>query len=1130
MSRSAATFSGREPVRSICLFAALIAFQACATGGSALAQRGGGAGGRSAAPDTLTLPTPRSLHFTTDEGTWMSVDVAPNGSTLVFDLLGDIYTLPIEGGKATRISGGQAFDAMPAYSPDGRKIAFVSDRNGAPNLWVMNADGSGARRLSSTEGFGYDYVSPSWTPDGSAVLVSHNNGPAATGLSLRGFTPFELYLFMLDGGRGQQLTGGRSGGNAAAPRAGPGAAGGAGHLGARFAGKDRIWYATSRSSQLYTLDVESGLVVRRTNGQGGAFRPVPSPDGKWLVYATRRGDTTALRLRDLASGDESWLVADAQHDQQQTKPTRDLMPGMAFTPDSRSLVASYGGKLWRIAVPSGRATEIPFTADVDVKMGASTQFQYTMDDSLVAVRQIRFPRISPDGKRVTFVALDRVWVADLPAERRPGATLEARNPRRLSSFAVSEYAPTWSPDGGTIAFVTWNDSTGGDIYRVQVDGGAPEKISAASAYYEKLAYTPDGDRLLVARASNADRFEISEQGFAGQSDLDADLMWLPADGGEAHEVMRLEYLNQLDPPFYGIPHFGPDTGRFLLYDPDQDGLFSLRLDGSDRRLLLRASQLPWNSSGAGPANDVVLSPDGGHAMVLGMQNAYLVTLPPGGAPPTISLQRVGSGPVPVRRLSEIGATYVGWSPNGKTPFYSIGASLFLYDMAALDAAERAAAGTGSASAAYRPTRVDIRISVPSDRPPADSAIVFRGARLITMNGAEVIENGDLVVRGNRIVGVGRRGSVNIPAGAKELDVSGKTLIPGYVDTHAHMFSVAWGLHRTEPWQYYASLAYGVTSTRDPQTGTFDVIDYSDRVAAGDIIGPRIFTTSRAVFGNEDVNSLADARNVLRRYSEFFKTETVKMYAIGDRRHRQWFVQAAGELKLSPTNEGDADLMLDLTHVLDGHAGEEHTLPTYPLYEDVVQLMVQSGVTYTPALIISYGGPNLQEYFTSRYDMYSEEKLQRFWPRSYLEAKASSAQWHRDSSYAFPKYAREAARIAAAGGHVAVGAHGQLQGIGYHFEMWGLAMGGMKPHDVLRSATLVGARGIGHVRDLGSLEVGKLADLQVLDRNPLDDIHNTNSIRYVMKNGRLYDAATLDEVWPRQKLLPTNQWWMAPERR
>src|SRR5499425_1658451 len=114
---------------------------------TALAQRGGGGGGRGGIGDTLSLPTPRPLKFTTDEGTWMSVDVSPDGRTLVFDLLGDLYTVPITGGSATRITSGQAFDAMPSFSPDGRQVAFVSDRSGAPNLWVANADGTQPRQL-----------------------------------------------------------------------------------------------------------------------------------------------------------------------------------------------------------------------------------------------------------------------------------------------------------------------------------------------------------------------------------------------------------------------------------------------------------------------------------------------------------------------------------------------------------------------------------------------------------------------------------------------------------------------------------------------------------------------------------------------------------------------------------------------------------------------------------------------------------------------------------------------------------------------------------------------------------------------------------------------------------------------
>ena len=246
---------------------------------------------------------------------------------------------------------------------------------------------------------------------------------------------------------------------------------------------------------------------------------------------------------------------------------------------------------------------------------------------------------------------------------------------------------------------------------------------------------------------------------------------------------------------------------------------------------------------------------------------------------------------------------------------------------------------------------------------------------------------------------------------------------------------------------------------------------------------------------------------------------------GNRKQRQWVIMAAKELKLMPTTEGGLDFKMNLTEALDGYPGHEHSYPITPLYRDAVQLIAQSGITYTPTLLVSYGGPFGENYFYEHYDIHDMPKVQRFIPHEEIDQRAERRDgWFRDNQYVFPLVAASANAILQAGGWVGLGGHGQLDGLGDHWELWAMASGGMKPMDVLRVATVNGAHGLGMDQDLGSLEAGKFADLIVLDANPLDDIHNTNTIRYVMKNGRLYDGNTLDEVWPRQRPLPTPWWW------
>ena len=1070
---------------------------------------------RATAPETeLPLIPTRPLRFTTDEGTWMSLDVAPDGRTIVFDLLGDLYTIPYSGGVARRITSGSGFDGQPRFSPDGKSIIFVSDRTGSENLHVINPDGTSLRAF--TRGPNQAFISPDWTPDGQYVIVSRSN---------------DLWLYHKGGGSGLRLTGQTAAPAGVAGPGGPPAP--TNFMGASVSPDGRYIYAGARTgaagynqmlgtTQVVMYDRQTGQLSRRTLNLGTAFRPAVSPDGKWLAYASRRMATTGLKLRELSSGDERWLADDIQRDDIESRGSRDLLPGYSWTPDSKNLVLAHHGKIWRVDVATSMQTQIPFTADVDQLIGDLVKFEYPVNDTLLTVRQIRGAQPSPDGKRLAFSALDHLWIMTLPAG----------TPRRLTTSPDGEHSPAWSPDGKYIAYVSWTDD-GGDVWRVPSAGGRAEKLTAQSAYYDDIMYSPTGSRIVAARAPRSQRAIVNDE--INPKLVITDLVWLPATGGAATFIASTTNA--------GRPHFSADTGRVWVYESDE-GLVSMRWDGTDRKAHLKVTgfQQPDGGPNAQPrqAAELQVAPDGSRVLAVVDNKLFVVPLPATGGPtPSISVRQPTGGSLPFRRLSRIGGDFVGWNSDSRGVFYSLGRSFFQYDLSladslAADSAAKApppaggrtgdvATRAGAGQAIYDARRTDVTITAAKDRPTG--SVVLRGARVITMKGDEVIERGDVLVTGNRIVAVGAQGSVTIPAGARTIDVTGKTIMPGLMDIHAHMWP-QWGVHAPQPYMYTANLAYGVTTTRDPQTSTSDVVSYGDAVDAGQIIGPRIYATGPGIFAQDDVTSADDAQEVMKRYSEFYRTETIKQYQAGDRRQRQWIAMAAKAQQITPTLEGGLDFKKNMTEAMDGYAGIEHTLPIAPLYKDALQLFSRSGTTWTPTLLVQYGGPWAENWWYEHYDILSDPKLARFTPFSELERRGlRRPQWFRESEYSFKLFAEQAKKLVEAGGRVGLGGHGQLQGLGVHWELWTIASGGMKPMDALRVGTIFGAEAIGLQRHLGSVEAGKLADILVLDANPLDDIRNTNTIRYVMKNGRVYDGNTLAEIWPRQRALP-KQWWMS----
>jgi Tol biopolymer transport system component/imidazolonepropionase-like amidohydrolase len=1054
----------------------------------------------------LPLEPARSFPVDLSEGTWMSVDVSPDGRTLVFDYLGNLFTLPIEGGEARALSTGMAFDAQPRFSPDGERVVFTSDRSGGQNIWILSLDGVDTIQL--TRGGANRAESPVWTPDGEYVVASLGD--------FRGQQNPTLRLYHVEGGSGVRLLDEDDDRKA---------------LGAAFGPDPRyVWFSQRTGSgdwtynaqlpqyQVRVYDRETGRSFTRTSRYGSGLRPTLSPDGRWLVYGTRHDGETGLVLRDLETGDERWLAYPVQNDDQESRATLDVLPGMAFTPDSEALVASWGGRLWRIPIREGAdPEEIPFRIRFEQELGPEVAFDYPVaDDPTFLLRQIRDAVPSPDGERIAFTALQRLWIADG----------DGTNPRSLTDVEVVEQFPSWSPDGRWVAYVTW-DGYEGHLWKVRADGsGGPIRLSRRSATWLAPAWSPDGTRVVGLRGHARGFLEATGPG--GASQAAEELAWVPtepeggpdapppAQGSEARIVAPLDGRSH--------PHFTRNPERIFLSAP-QGWVVSIRWDGTDERRHVRVQgSTPPGASEPQNASLVLMSPDGATALADVSRQLYTVTVPRVGPEgPTISVANPEGASFPVRRLTEVGGEFPTWSADGGRVHWSLGRHHFMYD---LRAARQHEAETADADdedrEPYRPGEFPVEIQVERDIPRG--TVALRRARIVTMRGDEVLEEGDVVIRDRRIAAVGPTGEVEIPDGAVEFDLAGHTIVPGFVDTHAHL-RPAFGLHREDLWVYLANLAYGVTTTRDPQTGTTDVLTYADLVRSGRTLGPRIYSTGPGMSWQEEIRDLDHARTLLRRYAEYFDTKTIKMYVAGNRQQRQWIIVAARELELMPTTEGSLNIKQNLNETVDGYPGLEHSLPIHPVFGDVTALFAASGRVYTPTLLVAYGGPWAENYFFSEEEVHDDPKLRRFTPHEVVDRVAlRRGQWFHENEHVFRRHAGFVRDLVEAGGKAGVGSHGQLQGLGYHWELWAMASGGLSPHDALRVATQHGAEAIGLAGDLGSIEEGKLADLVILEGNPLEDIRHTNTIRKVMMNGRLFDGETLAELHPRERDLEPLWWW------
>ncbi len=1019
------------------------------------------------------------LSFETSEGTWMNLDVSPDGREIVFDLLGNIYIMPIEGGEANVLRESLAYEIQPRFSPDGSKISFTSDAGNGDNIWVMNRDGSDARQVTN-ESFRL-LNNAFWTPDGN-YLVARKHFTSARSLGAG-----EIWMYHITGGSGIQLT---ERPNDQQDKGQP------------FVSPDGRYvyysqdvypggffqYNKDPNSQIYVInryDREEGRVERITGGPGGAISPTISPDGNTMAFIKRVRTKSVLYLRDLDTGIERPVFDGLSRDQQEAWAIFGPYTNFNWTPDGSHLIFWAMGGIHKLDVNTLEVEQIPFIAQVNHKIADVVHFEFDPAPDKFTARAVRHAVTSPDGNTVVFNAAGYLWKKSLPNG----------TPERLTNESNLEFEPAFSPDGNTLAWVTWSDDDMGAIKTLQLNQrrATPQTITIEKGIYRTPSFSPDGQTLVFRRDGGN-----NHQGHAYTQN--PGIYTMPVGGGE----MTFIRAGGNSPIF--------NTAGNRIFYQQGTNFRSVDLHGHDERHHFRSQY----------GLEYTPSPDNNWVAFHELYKVYIAPMPQVGS--DIDLH-ANTRAIPVTHVAEDAGYSLHWSQDGQKLHWTLGEKYFTVELSKAfeflngDMAEELPLGENDG--------IRLGLELNSDKPTG--LVAFTNARIITMDDDEVIENGTILVRENRIEAIGSAGDVSIPGDAYVVDAEGKTIMPGMVDAHAHIGNFRSGLSPNQQWEYFANLAFGVTTVFDPSSNTEMIFSQSEMVRAGNMVGPRVFSTGRILYGAENVqktviNSLEDARSALRRTKAFGAT-AVKSYNQPRRDQRQQVLQAAREIGVNVVPEGGSTFTHNMSMILDGHTGIEHNVPIYPLYNDVLTLWEASDVGYTPTLVVNYGSVSGEFYWYQHTNVWENERLLTFMPRGLVDSRSR----HR-TMIPYEEYEAGHMQSAAAakelhdrGVTVNIGGHGQVQGLAAHWETWMFVQGGMSNHDALRTATINPANYIGMGAHIGSLEVGKLADLIVIDGNPLEDIRDTENVVYTMLNGRLFDATTMNEIGnhPRERL---PFWW------
>jgi Tol biopolymer transport system component len=1022
----------------------------------------------------LPINPTRTISFSTTEGSYMNVDVSPDGKYILFDLLGDIYCVSSSGGKAKQLTRGIALNLRPVWAPDGAMIAYISDRSGSFLLNVMDLKETYHTVLGNYKPPHESFYppmpdwNPVWSPDGR-------------------FIAFDKKVYTL---YGKELT---------APFAIPNPI--------RFT-SDGQWAYGLDSGKLYRYNVKANTFSAISATLGEFKTGAISPDGRWWCFIADSNKKLCLFAQDLHSNEIHLLISSLiQIDPRYRQEAPD--PHFSFSPDSKALYIGYGGKIHRITLDKGANEVIPFLAQAKVDLGRLNKHTFPISYDSFSVKYIRFASTSPDGKRLAFSALAHIYVVDLPGGK----------PHQLVSQPFGQFQPAWSPDSRWIAYTTWCDTTGGFLWRAPASGGLPEQLTNIAAQYQAPNWSPDGNSIAVIKGPL--RLNLGSEPNYGQ------LQIISLTGSSILPIADSVPLTN------NVPTFSLD-GHRIFYTPKYELGSDSEIQFVSKDILTQ--DLKTIALGADHTAFVQksLSPDNHYFVYSADEDLYVVPVSPFSCPFVFSSSQDYS----LDGIRFAAGVDPHWEDKGRILAWTY--ANHFYRIAPEKILAKAEKERQTISQLIpqpgQPITIGIEpdsnttIQLKAQSSHAQGTIALRNVRIITMQGNRVIEHATLIIRNGRILDMGPMSNIQIPASAKIFDVPGTTVMPGLIDIHLHEFQVSASIYPQQTWQHLTDLAYGITTARDPAQ-MFDAFGYAELLHSGQMLGPRMYNVGHAIRFPDGVfnfNSLRDAKDVLQKRVSFGATE-IKQYALPSRLQRQWLLQACQNAGVNMTNEGPYNPILTLAMIKDGTTGIEHNPVWGDVYNDVISLVGKSGTYITPTLQVCYGAEPAKTYFEYKYWHHPDTKwihfvynsAPHFSPTTVANSQILLGKPPKEDTLS-PGFFRPSsidARIRKAGGLIAVGSHGNDQGIGAHNELWALQMGGISNLQALQNATIMGAQALGIQNDVGSIEIGKIADLIVLNSNPLDDIHNTRDIRYVMQNGFLYDARNLNTIWPAFKKRP-----------